>query len=52
MWEPSSRVSSAPVIGRFQGVRHLHGAVKPVVVGQRESAVTLLGRNPRELNRM
>ena len=48
---PSSSVSSAPVIGRIpsglQRLRHLHGAVQPVVVGQREGAVALLGRRRR-----
>ena len=37
---------------RLQRLGHLHGAVKPVVVGQRERFVTLLRRRPRQLNRM
>ena len=53
---PSSSVSSAPVIGRTpsgaQRLRHLHGAVKAVVVGQREGAVALVGGGPRQLRRM
>ena len=53
---PSSSVSSAPVIGRTpsgaQRPRHLHGAVQPVVVGQREGAVALVGGGSRQLGRM
>ena len=37
---------------RLQRLRHLHGAVQPVVVGQRERAVALLGRGRRQLHRM
>ncbi len=37
---------------RLQRVRHLHGAVEPVVVGQRKGAVALPGRGPRQLSRM
>ena len=33
-------------------MRHLHGAVEAVVVGQREGAVALLGRRPGQLGRM
>ncbi len=41
-----------PHAERLQRLRHLHGAVEPVVVGQRESAVALLGRYAGELSRM
>jgi hypothetical protein len=37
---------------RLQRLRHLHGAVEPVVICQRERAVALLGRDPRQLDRM
>jgi hypothetical protein len=37
---------------RLQGVRHLHGAVEPVVVGQRQGAVALVGRCTGQLNGM
>jgi hypothetical protein len=36
----------------LQRLRHLHGAVKPIVVGQRKGAVTLLSGGPRQLCRM
>ena len=37
---------------RLQRMRHLHGAVEAVVVGEREGAVALLGGRAGELNRM
>ena len=37
---------------RLQRLRHLHGAVQPVVVGQREGVVTLLSGRPGQLDRM
>jgi hypothetical protein len=37
---------------RLERLRHLHGAVEPVVVRQRERAVALLRRDPGELDRM
>ena len=37
---------------RLEGMRHLHGAVEAVVVGQREGAVALLGRRAGQLGRM
>ena len=44
------------MIGRtpsgLQRLRHLHGAVQAVVVGQRERLVALLGRRPGQLDRV
>ena len=37
---------------RLQRLRHLHGAVQAVVVGQRRAPMALLGRRPRQLDRM
>ena len=37
---------------RLERMRHLHGAVEAVVVGQREGAVALLGRRAGQLDRM
>ena len=37
---------------RLEGMRHLHGAVEAVVVGQREGAVALLGCRAGQLGRM
>ena len=37
---------------RLQRMRHLHGAVEPVVICQREGAVALLGCCPRQLDGM
>ena len=37
---------------RLQRLRHLHGAVQPVVVGQREGGVALLSGRPGQLDRM
>ena len=35
---------------RLERLRHLHGAVEAVVVGQGQGAVALLRRHPRELH--
>ena len=37
---------------RLERLRHLHGAVQPIVIGESERAVTLLGGGPGELNRV
>ena len=52
-WRPSSRSTSAPWIALspspFGGLRELHRAAQPVVVGQRERAVAELGRGGGQL---
>ena len=50
--ERQLRAGDRPDPERLQRVRHLHGAVKPVVVGQGECGVALLGRRAGELNRV
>ena len=37
---------------RLQRLGHLHGAVQPVVVGQRKRLMSLLGRRGGQLNRV
>ena len=50
--ERQLRAGDRPHVERAQRPRHLHGAVQPVVVGQRESAVALLSRRSSQLGRM
>ena len=50
--ERDLRSRDRPHPERLQRVRHLHGAVQPVVVGQREGAVALLSGGPGQLGRM
>ena len=50
--ERELRARDRPDAERLQRVRHLHGAVEAVVVGEGQSAMALLGGSSSELNGM